>query len=119
MKGSRKEGNCSCSQCKHPFLHFSEVNNYMYFLSVPMYERFREFSYYLNHVQVPVGVSSPINTGSSQVQCWCCLIYSFFDTSVNALAVPWYMFYLTPFQRFQAQISAQSLILRELFKFQG
>lgn len=93
----------------------------MYFLAIPMCMRDLEnkFSYYLNHVQVPVGVSSPINTGSSQVQCWCCLIYSFFDTPVHALAVPWYVFYLTSFQQFQAQISAQSLILRELFKFQG
>lgn len=78
MKGSWKEGSCSCFQCKHPFLHFSDSIIICIFLLYPcMRDLENKFSYYLNHVQVPVGVSSPINTGSSQVQCWCCLIYSF------------------------------------------
>lgn len=76
IEDSWQEGSCSCFQWKQLCLHFSEVNNYMSFLTIPICMRDLEsnFIYSLNQIHVPVYVNSHTNAGSS-----------FFDTPLHPL----------------------------------
>lgn len=64
IEDSLKGGSCSCFQWKQPFLHFSEVKNYMSFLVIQMCMRDleRNFIYSLSHIEIPMDVNSHINT---------------------------------------------------------